>query len=238
MTLTRYGWKEWGLGGVAALGLLAGAWGLWQCGWHGCAGALAALTLLAYFCLAAFFRNPRRAVPADPLLILSPADGVVRDVGEVADFKQAPFDGAARRIGIFLSVFNVHVNRAPADWQVLSKQYRPGRHLDARDANCAQENEAMTLGGTASAGGLTFPLAVRQISGAIARRIVCPVEPGRALSRGRVYGMIKFGSRTELYLPVDARIEIAVAPGDKVKAGVTVLARVIPEEAGGTHHAE
>lgn len=225
MTLTRYGWREWGLGGVAAAILLAGAWFLIGRGW-GCLGwPLAVLTLLLYFCLAAFFRSPRRRIPADPELILSPADGVVRDVGET-ELRQEPFDGKAQRIGIFLSVFNVHVNRAPAAWRVLSKQYRPGRYLDARNPDCARENEAMTLAGTASAEGWEFPLAVRQISGAIARRIVCPVEPGRALDKGKIYGMIKFGSRTELYLPIDDRIEILVRPGDRVKAGLTALARV------------
>ena len=225
MTLTRYGWKEWGLGGIAAAILLAGAWFLIGKGWGYCGWPLAVLTLLLYFCLAAFFRSPWRRIPADPELILSPADGVVRDIGE-AELRQEPFDGKAQRIGIFLSVFNVHVNRAPAAWRVLSKQYRPGRYLDARNPDCARENEAMTLGGTASVAGWEFPLAVRQISGAIARRIVCPVEPGRALAKGKIYGMIKFGSRTELYLPVDERIEILVKPGDRVKAGLTALARV------------
>lgn len=225
MTLTHYGLKEWGLGGVAAAALLAGAWFLICRGWGAVGWPLAVLVLLLYFCLAAFFRSPRRRIPADPALILSPADGVVKDVGE-AELRQEPFDGRARRVGIFLSVLNVHVNRAPAAWKVLSKQYRPGRYLDARDPNCAKENEAMTLGGVAAADGLEFPMAVRQISGAIARRIVCPAEPGTELAKGRIYGMIKFGSRTELYLPDDDRIEILVKPGDPVKAGLTALARV------------
>lgn len=231
MTLTRFGVKEWGLGGVAAIILLAGAWFLGKYGNVWCGVALAGLVLLAYIALAGFFRNPRRVVPADPALILSPADGVVKDIGELEDFVQAPFTGKARRIGIFLSVLDVHVNRAPTDWTVIAKQYRPGRYLDARNPDCAKENEAMTLSGTARTAGIEFPLAVRQISGAIARRIVCPVEPGRALTRGKIYGMIKFGSRTELYLPCDPRIEIAVKPGDRVKAGVSVLARIAAPEA-------
>lgn len=229
MTLTRFGIKQWGLGGLAAIVLLAGAWLLGRYVNLWCGVVPAAIVLLAYFALAAFFRNPRRTIPPEPEFILSPADGVVKDIGTLDDFTQAPFEGRARRIGIFLSVLNVHLNRAPADWSVTSKQYRPGRYLDARDANCAKENEAMTLAGTARAAGLEFPLAVRQISGAIARRIVCPVEPGATLRKGKVYGMIKFGSRTELYLPCDDRIDIAVKPGDQVRAGVTVLARVAPE---------
>lgn len=115
-------------------------------------------------------------------------------------------------------MLNVHVNRAPAELAVESKYYREGEYLDARNSECARRNEAMTIAGTASAAGKKFPMAVRQISGAIARRIVCPVEPGRQLKKGEVYGMIKFGSRTELYLPLDG-VEINVKVGDRVYGG-------------------
>ena len=122
-------------------------------------------------------------------------------------------------------MLNVHVNRAPAELAVESKYYREGEYLDARNSECARRNEAMTIAGTASAAGKKFPMAVRQISGAIARRIVCPVEPGRQLKKGEVYGMIKFGSRTELYLPLDG-VEINVKVGDRVYGGETVMATV------------
>ena len=133
-------------------------------------------------------------------------------------------------IGIFLSVLNVHVNRTPAELEVESKYYREGEFLDARHPECAVRNEAMTIAGTAKAGDVRFPLAIRQISGKIARKIVCPVDPGRTLRRGEVYGMIKFGSRTELYLPVD-RFDIKVGIGDKVRGGETVVAAIRQESA-------
>ena len=106
----------------------------------------------------------------------------------------------------------------------MSKHYREGRYLDARDTNCIKENEAMTIAGNATAAGKKFPMAIRQVSGAIARRIVCPVLAGRKLKKGEIYGMIKFGSRTELYLPADG-FEAAVEIGQKVRGGSMILAR-------------
>ncbi len=224
MTLTRYGIREWGGGGIVCLLLLTGFILLAISCAPVIGSILAALTVIFYFGLAAFFRNPSRKVPMEPELLISPADGVVKDIG-IVDFDQAPFTGKALRIGIFLSVFDVHVNRAPADLEVVSVVYREGRYLDARHANCAKENEAMTIAGNASAAGKSFPMAVRQISGAIARRIVCPVTPDRKLAKGEIYGMIKFGSRTELYLPVEG-FDVNVAIGDKVRGGITVMATV------------
>ncbi len=231
MTLTHYGIREWGGAGLIAVAVLIGAWLLGRHVNLYAGIAVAVLVLLVYFALAFFFRNPHRTCPPNPEFILSPADGTVKDIGVAEDFNQEPFTGRACRVGIFLSVLNVHLNRAPADWKVISKHYREGRYLDARDARCAKENEAMTLSGTATANGANFPLAVRQISGAIARRIVCPVEPGADIRKGKIYGMIKFGSRTELYLPDDGRFEIKVKPGDRVQAGVTVIAVVRPDTA-------
>jgi len=224
-TLTRYGIREWGGGGLIAAILTAiGAVMLfYQLAVLGI--AIIAIAVLPWLAVAFFFRSPRRRLPADPSLLLSPADGTVRDI-EVVEFDQSPFNGRALRIGIFLSVLNVHVNRAPGGWKILSKLYRPGKYLDARGADCKRLNEAMTLSGTTTVGGREFPLAVRQISGAIARRIVCPVEPGEELARGAVYGMIKFGSRTELYLPDSPQFSVLVKVGDKVKAGGSALVRV------------
>lgn len=232
MTLTRYGFREWGSGLVIWLLLLAGCYGLTliRCSEGGiavlkiAAWVIGVLSTLAFLYLCFFFRNPPRTIPSDLKALVSPADGVVRDIGVVEDFNFPPFNGKALRIGIFLSVFNVHVNRAPAAWKIVSKYYREGEYLDARNPECARRNEAMTLAGTATAAGAEFPMAVRQISGAIARRIVCPVEPGRELAKGEIYGMIKFGSRTELYLPVDG-FEVAVKIGDRVYGGETVMVR-------------
>lgn len=225
MTLTRYGLREWGTAGLITLVILIGCWYLIRHGHPGWGGSVAAVVVVLFLAFAAFFRNPSRTIPADPAVLVGPADGVVRDIEVVEDFNFPPFDGKARRIGIFLSVLNVHVNRAPAELEVESKFYREGEYLDARNSECAKRNEAMTIAGTATAGGKRFPLAVRQISGAIARRIVCPVDPGRKLRKGEVYGMIKFGSRTELYLPVDG-FEINVKVGDRVYGGETVMATV------------
>lgn len=225
MTLTRYGLREWGTAGLITLVILIGCWYLIRHGHPGWGWSVAAVVVVLFLAFAAFFRNPSRTIPADPAVLVGPADGVVRDIEVVEDFNFSPFDGKARRIGIFLSVLNVHVNRAPAELEVESKFYREGEYLDARNSECAKRNEAMTIAGTATAGGKRFPLAVRQISGAIARRIVCPVDPGRKLRKGEVYGMIKFGSRTELYLPVDG-FEINVKVGDRVYGGETIMATV------------
>ena len=147
-------------------------------------------------------------------MLVSPADGVIKDIGVVSNHGIEAFAGRdALRIGIFLSVLDVHLNRASCDLELTCKHYRKGRYLDARHPDCARENEAMTIGGTATVDGFEFPLAIRQVSGAIARRIVCPVEIGDKISRGAIYGMIKFGSRTELYIPVSDDFEVQVKVG-------------------------
>ena len=229
MTLTHYGWREWGGVTVLALLLLSSAAWLCRAGWTVSGTIVAIAAVLLWIGVAGFFRSPSRRIPADDTLLLSPADGTVKDI-EVVDFDQAPFTGKAMRVGIFLSVFNVHVNRAPANWKIESKLYREGRYLDARDEACIKENEAMTIAGEAEAAGRVFSMGVRQISGAIARRIVCPVEPGRKITRGKIYGMIKFGSRTELYFPVDDAFAVQVKIGDKVRAGITPLVKIADKE--------
>ena len=129
------------------------------------------------------------------------------------------------RIGIFLSVFDVHVNRAPCDLTVRFTCHKDGSYHDARDVRAIKENESLLLGAVGEIGGGKFPVAVKQISGAIARRIVCEAESGTVLKKGDCYGMIKFGSRTELYLPVKSNFEPAVNVGDRVFGGETVIAR-------------
>ena len=224
MTLTIYGIREWGSALLAALLIGGGCWWLIErtrfpmCGW-----IVGGIALALFLAVAFFFRNPARRIPKNPLLVVSPADGTVRDIEIVEDFRQAPFTGKALRIGIFLSVLDVHVNRAPAQMTVSEIHYRAGKYLDARDKNAGKENEAMTISGLGSIDGSEFPLAVRQISGAIARRIVCPVKTGRVLKRGEIYGMIKFGSRTEIYLPAEG-FSVNVKVGDKVHGGESVIA--------------
>ena len=124
-----------------------------------------------------------------------------------------------------MSVFNVHVNRAPCDLTVRFTLHKDGSYHDARDVRAVKENESQLLGAVGEICGRKFPVAVKQISGAIARRIVCEAESGSVLQKGECYGMIKFGSRTELYLPVKSNFEPSVNVGDRVFGGETVIAR-------------
>jgi len=169
-----------------------------------------------------FFRDPQRQVPTGDDLIISPADGTITDV-EVVD-EPMFMDGPATRIGIFLSIFNVHLNRTPCDVKIDKIVYKKGGFINAMDANCGKINESNNLGMTR----LKEPkekIFVRQISGAIARRIVCDAAENQEFAGGKIFGMIKFGSRTELYLPAQSRAKILVKKGDKVKAGLTILAK-------------
>lgn len=227
MKLSAYGKKEWRNGGMAALALAAfGAWLVLRShpipGW-----GLIAVAAIGWTAVAAFFRVPERTIPRDGPFLVSPADGVVKDIGIVTDHAIEPLDGIPLlRIGIFLSVFDVHVNRAPADMAVTYRNYKPGRFHDARDPRCARENESLVIAGTARLADERIPVAVRQISGAVARRIVCDARPGDHLIRGDIYGMIKFGSRTELYFPANQMIKPAVSIGEKVRAGSSVIAKI------------
>jgi phosphatidylserine decarboxylase len=231
MTLSVYGKREWLGGGILALtAVAAGIWMIRQ-GYPFRGGLTCGLAGAAWLAVALFFRVPNRRISSAPEELLSPADGVVRDVDTVTDHGIDAWAGRELvRIGIFLSVFDVHVNRAPCDLLVEQLQYRPGRHLDARDARCPRENESLTMTGTGFLPGLNTPIAIRQISGAIARRIVCEVQPGTRLEKGQIYGMIKFGSRTELFFPADERIRILAKEGQKVFSGKSALACVVTTE--------
>lgn len=164
-----------------------------------------------------FFRDFPRTAPAQAHEVISPADGTVVAVESLAESPH--YDGPSTRISIFMSVFNVHVNRAPFDGTVRDVRYAPGAYKNAMKPESSQVNESNALWLDTERGLIT----VRQISGAIARRIVCRAEPGTRLERGERFGMIKFGSRVEVYLPPE--VEPLVAPGDKPRAGVTILAR-------------
>jgi phosphatidylserine decarboxylase len=168
----------------------------------------------------AFFRDPNRADPADQRAVVAAADGIVADIEEVDEneFLKA----RARRVGIFLSIFNVHTNRAPIAGRIEFQQFRKGRFFDARRPECSEKNQAMTW----AFQNPRATIVVRQLTGAIARRIVGWARVGDELKRGERFGMIRFGSRTEVYLPLDA--EILVGVGDHVKGGASVIAR-LPE---------
>ena len=179
-----------------------------------------------------FFRNPRRPVPTDPHVLVSPADG---KVVEVARVEEGEFiEGPAIRIAIFLSVFDVHVNRSPGVCRVEHLRYRPGHFHDARDERCSRENESQSIGVRVLApdGARDDRLLIRQVSGAIARRILCPLTAGDRLKTGGLIGMIKYGSRTELFVPAGDESSSdkpgwvpAVRPGDRVKGGESVVFR-------------
>jgi phosphatidylserine decarboxylase len=173
--------------------------------------------------IAWFFRDPRRTVPAEPGLVVAPADGKVVSIQET-DYDEF-IGGPAVTIGIFLSIFNVHINRSPLEARVLGLTYRPGKFLNALRPESARENEALDVR-LEEIQWPHRPVRVTQIAGAIARRIVCWVGPGEPLRRGEKFGMIKLGSRTELTLPHEAGLQIVTRLGQKVKAGTTVLARL------------
>ena len=165
-----------------------------------------------------FFRDPERKISPDPRDIIAPADGKVVEVRPVSS---APYlGGEAQMVAIFLSVFNVHVQRSPVAGTVKFVQYQPGKFLDARHPECGVQNEARVVGLEMADG---FRCAVRQVAGLIARRIVGWSGEGATLAKGERIGMIRFGSRVELYLPLD--VEVTAKVGDVVQGGATILAR-------------
>ncbi len=163
-----------------------------------------------------FFRDPERLGPTSPEALVSPADGKVIHVEKIPD--NSFTGGETQKISIFMNVFNVHVNRIPCQGQVEKVIYKPGKFYAADSVKSGLENEYCATVIT-TPGGKT--LAFVQIAGLIARRIVCWLEPGDIVVRGRRFGLIRFGSRVDLYLPVETEIIIKV--GDKVRAGETVL---------------
>jgi phosphatidylserine decarboxylase len=215
----RLPFARWGLAEMQLMGwpLLAAAI---AAGWYWWPLAIVVALLLAFVLY--FFRDPRRTVPCEPGLLVSPADGTVAEVTELAqdDF----IGGPAVRIGIFLSVFNVHINRSPAEARVIRLRYHPGAFLNALDPISAIRNENLWIG-LEEEQAPHRRLIVRQIAGLIARRIVCNLRPGEVVPRGHKFGMIKLGSRTELILPIEDHLQVLAQVGQKVHGGVTILAR-------------
>ena len=174
------------------------------------------LALLAF--TISFFRDPEREVPAATKLIVAPADGRIVEIKSVNE--PHFLKGEATMVAIFLSVFDVHVQRAPIDGEIKLVQYHTGQFLDARHPQASLVNENRVVGLEAADG---FRVTVRQIAGLIARRIVGWADTGTKLVKGERLGMIRFGSRVELFLPPDT--EIAVKLGDHAKGGETIIAR-------------
>jgi phosphatidylserine decarboxylase len=176
------------------------------------------LGLLATGFFAYFFRDPERAIPQEPGVIVSPADGKVVLVDEVQEKEFLEY--TARRVAIFMNVFDVHVNRSPAAGVVTEMRHQPGEYKAAsrHDAGLRNEQQAVVM---ESENGPR--LLVVQIAGLLARRIIPFVKPGQQLARGERFGMICFGSRVDIYLPPDSPIQVKV--GDRVKAGSSIIGR-------------
>jgi len=171
-----------------------------------------------------FFRNPQREAPSQPGTVVSPADGKLVQIDTIED----PELGTCIQFGIFLSIFNVHANRASLPGRVIAVRYRPGKFLNALRPESARENENLDIVLVETVDEPTEQeprkFRIRQITGQFARRIVCWVRPGSILERGQMYGMIKLGSRTELIIPSEDALEITAKIGDTIRAGSTTLA--------------
>ena len=181
-------------------------------------GILTGISALLLVFTISFFRDPQRTAPADPKAIVAPADGTIVEIRTVHE----PYflNGEATMVAIFLSVFDVHVQRAPIDGEIKFVKYNKGKFLDARNMNASLENENRVIGIVAADG---FRVTVRQIAGLIARRIVGWADPGTKLTRGERLGMIRFGSRVELFLP--SGVTVTAQVGDYAKGGETIIAR-------------
>jgi phosphatidylserine decarboxylase len=205
--IAREGWPFLGVSTLAALGVTALGGLLWS---------LPFWLVLAF--IVQFFRDPPRRVPDDPMAVLAPADGRIVVVGKARD----PYlEREALKISVFMNVFNVHSNRSPVDGEVKGRWYNPGAFVNAALDKASTENERNALWLRTTDG---VDVTCVQVAGLIARRILCYVDKGVALARGQRYGFIRFGSRVDLYLPLDA--QPAVAVGDKVRATETILAHL------------
>lgn len=222
MPLTPYGLREWLT--ITIVCALAGGAGWFLLGWW-----TLVPVVIVWLALVSFFRDPIRRIRTDlaPGVMLSPADGTVSAVERVEHHEAT--GGPAVIVRIFLSVLNVHVNRSPHDAEVVSIHYRPGEFLNAQTEESARVNESNLITLRLDwADGPSERFGVRQVSGMIARRIVCPLKPGDRLTRGQKFGMIKFGSTTELILPRPDDVIVDVRKGDAVRGGLTVLATLAP----------
>ena len=178
--------------------------------------AFAILGLIATFFIAYFFRDPERYIPAQEKAVVSPADGRVVSVEEV---EENPFiDGACLKVGIFMSIFNVHVNRIPYSGKIEKTIYKPGKFLSADKYAASMQNEQQAIILETEK---KHKICFVQIAGLVARRIICRIQAGDNASRGERFGMICFGSRLDVYLPADA--SSSVSKGDKVKAGQSII---------------
>ena len=207
--LAREGWPFIAIALVAAIAL--SVTGLW---------VLAVFAWLVALFVTQFFRDPPREVPQQESAVLAPADGRVVVVGKARD----PYlDREALKISVFMNVFNVHSNRSPIDGSVAGAWYHPGRFVNAALDKASEENERNALHLRRRDG---RDVTCVQVAGLIARRVLCYVKEGDVLARGQRYGFIRFGSRVDVYLPIDASAKVAV--GDIVHATESILAELPP----------
>ncbi len=187
---------------------------------HYSMGWLWALPLWALFILVVqFFRDPPRRIPAIPLGVVCPADGRVIAVDEASDpYLKRP----AKRISVFMNIFNVHVNRSPTEGKVMERWYHPGRFLNASLDKASYENERNALWIRTDEGD---DIVVVQVAGLVARRILCDKQPGERIAQGERYGFIRFGSRVDTYVPVNSQLNVEL--GNKVKAGTDIIAYLV-----------
>jgi phosphatidylserine decarboxylase len=203
--IAKEGWPFLILAAAIALGLSALGGGL-----------LAFLAWVTFFFILQFFRDPARVIPAEASAILSPADGCIVVVGKAHD----PYlNREALKISVFMNVFNVHSNRSPVDGEIINAWYKPGSFVNAALDKASEENERNALHIRRTDG---KEVTCVQIAGLVARRILCYVKPAEKLTRGQRYGFIRFGSRVDVYLPLEAKPRVAV--GDVVSATSTILA--------------
>ena len=204
------GWKFVGLF-AAVTALLALIWA--PLGWIGCI-----LTVWCYF----FFRDPERVTPEIKDVVVSPADGIVQMITEVEGPEELGLEKEKfNRVSVFMSVFNVHVNRAPAEGKITKAVYVPGKFFNATLDKASKDNERQLLAMKTSCG---KEIAFVQIAGLVARRIVCDAAAGQEYKAGERFGMIRFGSRLDVYLPLDVEPQVVV--GQTMVAGETVIANL------------
>jgi len=226
MFIAKEGIKEIALATLVLGGIASG---LFYIAWP-----LAVPFVIVWLWVLAFFRDPprhKKSFAAGELC--SPADGTITEVVEIEN--HPTIGGPAVRIGMFLSLFNVHINRSPCAGTVRSLSYRKGEFLDARHPESGQRNESNSVV-IDPVPPLPGPVVVRQVAGLVARRIVCHAKAGQSLALGQRFGLIKFGSRTELIIPLVHNTEVTVAVGDRARAGLTLLARqpIVKEDAAKT----
>ena len=225
--MKAFGLAEWGFDELAIATLACGALSAGLCVGAGYFAPglpalrwISLLPLIPWLIVLQFFRDPDRTAPdGDPATrMLSPADGTVTDITEMDE--PSYLGTRAVRVGIFLSPFNVHVNRVPCTGMTMHVKFKAGEFLPAYDPQAPTRNESLELGLLTPQG---MKVMVKQITGVLARRIICDAHEGQVYQSGERYGMIKFGSRTELYVPLEAGYQVKVQVGDKVVGGQTVL---------------